>query len=81
MRILTALEQQPTCVGDLCILLGVEQSAVSHQLRLLRELNLVSSERRGRHVVYSLQDEHVSRLVREAVAHAAHHGMQPGSTG
>ncbi|WP_103679559.1 ArsR/SmtB family transcription factor [Alkalispirochaeta sphaeroplastigenens] len=72
LRILVALAQEPTCVGDLCLLLSLEQSAVSHQLRLLRELRLVSARRRGRHMVYSLEDDHVLQLVREAVAHASH---------
>lgn len=72
MRLLVALAQEPTCVGDLCVLLQLEQSAVSHQLRFLREANLVAAIRSGRHVVYSLQDDHVAGLVREAVAHAGH---------
>ncbi|SIQ39031.1 transcriptional regulator, ArsR family [Alkalispirochaeta americana] len=72
LRILVALAQESTCVGDLCILLSMEQSAVSHQLRLLRELRLVSAQRRGRHMVYSLEDDHVLQLVQGAVAHASH---------
>lgn len=75
LRILTALMQEPTCVGDLCILLRLEQSAVSHQLRLLRDLRLVTVERRGRHMVYSLEDDHVRQLVRQAIAHAGHAGQ------
>jgi ArsR family transcriptional regulator, nickel/cobalt-responsive transcriptional repressor len=50
----------------------MEQSAVSHQLRLLRTLGLVDTERRGRHIVYFLFDEHVSELIEQAVFHAEH---------
>lgn len=50
----------------------VEQSAVSHQLRLLRSLGLVNPERVGRNIVYSLYDHHVAALIDEAVYHAEH---------
>ena len=50
----------------------MEQSAVSHQLRVLRHLGLVVGERRGRSVVYSLHDDHVAVLLDEAVYHVEH---------
>jgi DNA-binding transcriptional ArsR family regulator len=50
----------------------MEQSAVSHQLRLLRNLGLVGDERHGRTIVYSLYDNHVAQLLDEAVYHAEH---------
>jgi DNA-binding transcriptional ArsR family regulator len=50
----------------------MEQSAVSHQLRTLRDIGLVVGERRGRSVVYSLYDEHVASLVDQAAYHVEH---------
>jgi DNA-binding transcriptional ArsR family regulator len=50
----------------------MEQSAVSHQLRLLRNLGLVTGRRAGRSIVYSLHDNHVAQLLDEAVYHIEH---------
>ena len=51
---------------------GMEQSAVSHQLRLLRNLGLVEGERQGRSIVYRLYDDHVAELLDQAVFHSEH---------
>lgn len=72
LLILSRLRQGPCPVGTLATDTGMEQSAVSHQLRLLRTLGLVTTERSGRHVVYSLYDNHVAALIDEAVFHAEH---------
>ncbi|MBB6627891.1 helix-turn-helix transcriptional regulator [Nocardioides sp. KIGAM211] len=72
LLILTRLHGAPSTVGDLAGAVGMEQSAVSHQLRLLRNLGLVESERQGRHVVYSLYDEHVAELIEQAISHTEH---------
>jgi DNA-binding transcriptional ArsR family regulator len=69
---LTRLRQGPCSVGDLAEAVSMEQSAVSHQLRLLRNLGLVSNSRVGRSVVYSLYDNHVAALLDEAVYHIEH---------
>jgi DNA-binding transcriptional ArsR family regulator len=69
LRILWALEQEEMCVCDLAALLKISESAVSHQLRLLRNLRLVTSRREGPVQYYSLVDEHVSHLVRVALEH------------
>ena len=50
----------------------MEQSAVSHQLRLLRHLGLVEGSRRGRSISYALYDEHVAELLDQAIYHAEH---------
>jgi ArsR family transcriptional regulator, nickel/cobalt-responsive transcriptional repressor len=50
----------------------MEQSAVSHQLRLLRQLNLVLARRDGRAMIYSLRDEHVATMLNEAIYHVEH---------
>ena len=57
---------------DLAGAVGMEQSAVSQQLRILRVLGLVTGERDGRRVVYSLHDDHVGQLLAEAVSHTQH---------
>ncbi|WP_216898124.1 ArsR/SmtB family transcription factor [Nocardia alni] len=72
LLILTELRQGPRQVGALAEAVGMEQSAVSHQLRLLRNLGLVSGARSGRSIVYSLYDNHVAQLLDEAVYHSEH---------
>jgi DNA-binding transcriptional ArsR family regulator len=70
--ILAQLRESSLSVSELVAAVGLEQSAVSHQLRLLRDLGLVVGERTGRRVVYSLYDEHVASLIDQAVSHLAH---------
>lgn len=72
VRILGRLHAGPCAVGDLADAVDMESSAVSHQLRLLRHLGLVTGERDGRSVVYSLHDEHVGQLIEEAISHVEH---------
>lgn len=72
LLILTELRQGPRPVSDLAEAVGMEQSAVSHQLRLLRNLGLVTGTRSGRSIVYSLYDNHVAQLLDEAVYHSEH---------
>lgn len=69
LRILYALEHDEMCVCDLAVYLQVSESAVSHQLRLLRQLHLVTNRREGPILYYRLDDEHVSRLVHQALEH------------
>lgn len=71
-RILYALTQGPLCVRDLALLVGVSESAVSHQLRFLRERRLVRPDRRGNVIAYVLDDHHMGALFREAEYHADH---------
>jgi DNA-binding transcriptional ArsR family regulator len=71
-RILYALTRQPLCVRDLAILVGVSESAVSHQLRLLRGRRLVKPRQEGNIVYYALDDHHLAALFREAEYHADH---------
>ena len=75
LRILTQLRQGPCPVGELAEAVELERSAVSHQLRLLRALGLVTGSRTGRTVVYSLYDNHVAMLLDEAVYHIEHLGL------
>jgi ArsR family transcriptional regulator, nickel/cobalt-responsive transcriptional repressor len=75
--ILARLRECSQSVSELVAAVGMSQSAVSHQLRLLREIGLVSGERRGRRVVYSLYDHHVAWLIDQAVGHVEH--LEPGA--
>ncbi len=72
LRILYTLTQHECCVRDLAILVGVSESAVSHQLRLLKDRRLVKQRREGTTIYYSLNDTHLSMLFREAEQHAYH---------
>ena len=63
IKILQALEQEEMCVCDLAAFLGVSESAVSHQLRMLRHLQLVANRREGAVLYYRLNDTIVSRLL------------------
>ena len=72
LMILTRLRQSPCSGGELSTAVGMEQPAVSHQLRLLRALGLVAGDRHGRSVVYRLYDNHVAQLLDEAVYHIEH---------
>ncbi len=72
LLILTRLRQSPCTVTDLSVAVGMEQPAVSHQLRLLRTLGLVSGDRTGRNIVYRLYDNHVAQLLDEAIYHIEH---------
>jgi ArsR family transcriptional regulator, nickel/cobalt-responsive transcriptional repressor len=72
LRILSRLSAGHCSVGDLSVDVSMEQSAVSQQLRILRNLGLVVGERTGRQVIYALHDDHVRELVREAISHAEH---------
>nr|MBO2507585.1 transcriptional regulator [Bacillota bacterium] len=72
IRILTALSAGERAAGDLARLLGLTPSAVSHQLRLLRNLRLVRKRRVGRHAYYALDDDHVVQLLRQGLEHVRH---------
>ena len=72
LLILATLQGGPQTVGDLAQSIDMEASAVSHQLRLLRNLGLVSSERQGRHISYQLHDHHVAELIDQALFHVEH---------
>ena len=69
IRILYALFEEEICVCDLANLLGMTQSAISHQLKLLKQARLVKSRRDGKTVYYSLADDHVSTLLRQGMEH------------
>ncbi len=72
VRIIGVLANMEICVGDLCLVLGMTQPAVSHQLRLLRNLHLVRARKEGRHVFYTLDDAHIHDLFEQGLAHIQH---------
>ncbi|WP_292872602.1 metalloregulator ArsR/SmtB family transcription factor [Microbacterium sp.] len=72
LRILSALRIQPSTVTELGEMLQVGQTTLSNHLRLLRHLSLVSGSRDGRHIHYSLFDDHVTELLDEAIGHLEH---------
>jgi DNA-binding transcriptional ArsR family regulator len=72
LRILATLHAGPASVSEIAETVGMEGSAVSHQLRVLRHLGLVVGRRDGRSVVYELHDDHVAELLDQVVAHVEH---------
>lgn len=69
LKLLSALAQQELCVCDLAAAVKMGESAVSHQLRVLRSQRLVKYLRQGRNVCYSLADDHIMTLYKEVAAH------------
>jgi ArsR family transcriptional regulator len=78
VRMLDALSHGELCVCDLAAVLGLTQSAVSHQLRLLKNLRLVRARRDGRMVFYALDDRHIISLFKETLKHVQE---EPGARG
>jgi DNA-binding transcriptional ArsR family regulator len=69
VRILDALSTGELCVCDIATLVELSESAVSHQLRLLRSMRLVRARRAGRLVFYALDDQHIIELFQQALTH------------
>lgn len=72
LRIISLLLEHEVCVHSLETTLGMTQSAISHQLRFLRQLNLVRYRKEGRHVYYTLDDDHVRELFAQGLLHVEH---------
>ena len=72
MRIINALSLGELCVSDIAAALEMTQSAVSHQLKLLRMANQVKARREGKSIYYSLDDQHVIDILGEALTHVRH---------
>lgn len=69
LRILTALAVRELCVCDIASLLGMSQSAISHQLRFLKQARLVSNRKDGKTVYYALCDDHIQTILAQGIAH------------
>lgn len=72
LKILYALLESELCVGDLVQALGMHQSTISHQLRILRQNNLVKFKKDGKAVIYSLDDSHVFEILSQGLSHLMH---------
>ena len=69
LRILEVLLKQEKVVNDIAEQLNISQSAISHQLRLLRNLNLVKTKKIGQNVLYSISDDHVKVILEYGIEH------------
>lgn len=69
LRILWALFDEELCVFDISERLGMSQSAISHQLRTLKQARLVKSRREGKNTFYSIDDDHVKRIIEQVMIH------------
>jgi DNA-binding transcriptional ArsR family regulator len=69
IKILWALDEEEMCVCDIAVLLNMTQSAISHQLRVLKQAKLVKSRREGKIVYYSLDDDHVRQIFDQGLVH------------
>jgi len=70
LKIMWVLSKERMCVCDLAVLMGITKSAVSHQLKSLRLLNLVHNEKEGKNVYYSLSDIHVREMLKNGFEHS-----------
>lgn len=76
VKIMLALDAGEMCVCDISETLGMSMSAVSHQLRMLRDAHLVTSRREGRSIYYSLCDDHVKTVLETALEHVGEEGRR-----
>lgn len=69
IKILCVLLESEMCVCDIALLLGMSQSAISHQLRYLKQSKLVKYRRKGKAIIYSLADDHVRTIINQGLDH------------
>ena len=69
MKIMFVLMEQEMCVCDIAELLGISQSAISHQLRILKQSKLISSRREGKNIICFLADDHVRSIIDQGLSH------------
>lgn len=69
VKILYTLEDNELCVCDICVLLNMTQSAISHQLKVLKNARIVKNRREGKNVFYSLDDDHIRKLFSTGLEH------------
>jgi ArsR family transcriptional regulator len=74
LKILYAISMSEICVNDLAKLLNMNQSAISHQLRTLRDANLVKCRREGKMIYYSVDDEHIGQILLQGILHLSDRG-------
>lgn len=71
VKTILAIADNEMCVGDIADVVGVSDSAVSHQLRILRNMRIVEYRREGRMAFYSLRDEHIKKILEQSLDHAS----------
>ncbi len=69
VQILSHLQQREMCVGDIAEAVDLSQSAISHQLRILKQMHLIKFRRDGKNVLYSLADDHVRTILEMGLEH------------
>ena len=69
VQILSLLAQQERCVGDIAEAVALSQSAISHQLRILKQMHLIKFRREGKNILYSLADDHVRTILEMGLEH------------
>ncbi len=69
MKIIYALMEKELCVCDIAKIVGTTQSAISHQLRVLKQSKLVKFKKEGKEVIYSLDDDHIAEIVKKGCEH------------
>lgn len=69
VHILSLLEQQELCVTDIADAVALSQSAISHQLRILKQMHLIKYRREGKNILYSLADDHVKTILQMGLEH------------
>ena len=69
VQILSLLAQQERCVGDIAEAVVLSQSAISHQLRILKQMHLIKFRREGKNILYSLADDHVRTILQMGLEH------------
>ncbi|WMJ22437.1 metalloregulator ArsR/SmtB family transcription factor [Paludicola sp. MB14-C6] len=72
LKIVLALLENELCVCDICHVVSLSQSAVSHQLRVLRAARLAKYRKEGKMVFYSIDDDHVASIIKQAIEHISH---------
>lgn len=72
LKIVESLINQDANVNSLVIMLGMTQSAISHQLKILKLNGIIKSERKGKEVYYSLDDSHIETIVKSVIEHTSH---------
>jgi ArsR family transcriptional regulator len=76
LAIVLELAERPRCVHELVDVIGISQSLASQHLRVLRTTGLVTAARRGKETVYTLSDEHVAHIARDAITHGSEPGLR-----
>lgn len=69
LKILALISKERLCVCDIAVIIDMSQSAVSHQLRVLKQANLIVKEKVGKQVFYQLSDHHVTRIIEQSIEH------------